>query len=513
MGNPSNNESVSRESSSSESVLLQKNDKRSFGRDVSKLVSGTVIAQIIGFCLYPIITRLFNPEIYGVYTLILSIVSIVTVIGCFRYEVALVLPEKDKDASSLLFACIFILLAVCLLCGVIITIFGSEIGVILNAPEICEYLWIVPVILFVSCFYTALRYWNTRKKRFGMQAATQVSQTLVSSGLQVGLGTVGFISPGSLLYANIFGNLTGTVLLLFSIAKRDIQVLLSGLSLSNIKMQIIRYKKFPLIDSWANLLNNLSWQVPTLLLSAFFSPAVTAFYSLGLMLLQTPMSLIGSSLGQVYFQRGAEEHRNGSLHLLLEDVTEMLLVLSIVPLALLLTMGGSMFGVVFGSDWTEAGVYCQILAVWAFVWFLISTTGGTTFSIVEKQELNMRFSVINLIARVAALVIGGVMHSVYLAIGLFAFAGVITYLYCIYLAFRETRASFIRVLKNSKMMFLFTIVIVGVTIVLNYIFHISGLVLIIISVVICLIYYPTLYRSSSVLRKYFSLPFLGKKSQ
>jgi len=502
MGSASNTE-LSSDDLSLDLNQSKTNDKRSFGRDVSKLVSGTVIAQIIGFCLYPVITRLFNPEVYGIYTLILSIVSIVTVVGCFRYEVAIVLPEKDKDASSLFFACIFILLAVCLLCGVIVTLFGSEIGLLLNAPEICEYLWIIPVILFVSCFYTVLRYWNTRKKRFGMQAATQVSQTLVSSGLQVGLGSAGFISPAPLLYANIFGNLTGTALLLFSIVKKDFKVLLSGLSISNIKKQIIRYKKFPLIDSWANLLNSLSWQVPTLLLSAFFSPAVTAFYALGLMLLQTPMSLIGSSLGQVYFQRGAEEHRNGTLHLLLEDVTEMLLVLSIVPLALLLTMGGSMFGVVFGSEWTEAGVYCQILSVWAFVWFLTSTTGNATFRLIDKQELMLYFSIINLLSRLGALIIGGLCQSIYLALCLFTLSGVITYGYSIYLTFRETRASFMSVLKKGLVSILIALFIIVASLTMNYLICFNGLILIIISVIICICYYLYIIRINETIQRYF----------
>ena len=222
------------------------------------------------------------------------------------------------------------------------------------------------------------------------------------------------------------------------------------------------------------------------------------------------MSLIGSSLGQIYFQRGAEEYRKGTLNHLLEDVTEMLLILSIVPLALLLTMGGSMFGVVFGSQWTEAGVYCQILAVWAFVWFLISTTGNTTFSIVEKQELNMRFAIINLIARLAALIVGGLLGSIYIALCLFALAGLITYSYCIYLAFRETKSSFIHVIRNSKMSILFTLIMIGITSVLNYIFHLHGIILILLAVGICAVYYLVLYRKNSVLSRYFSIPLLNK---
>lgn len=487
-------------------------DKKSFGRDVGKLVSGTVIAQIIGFCASPIVTRLFGPEIYGVCTLVLSIVSILSVIGCFRYEQSIVLPKEDRDASSLIFASLGILVGVCIISGLIMMLFGSEIGHLLNSTEVSSFLWVVPVILFVNCSYTLLRFWNTRKKRFGVQATTQVTQTLSSSGLQIGLGTAGLINPGSLLFSNIVGHLAGTLVLFWSIVKKDLQVIKSGLSFSNIKAQTIRYKKFPLIDSWANLLNSLSWQVPTLLLAAFFSPTVTAFYALGFMLLQTPMSLIGSSLGQVYFQRGAEEYRKGTLNHLLEDVTEMLLILSIVPLSLLLTMGGSMFGVVFGSQWTEAGVYCQILAVWAFVWFLTSTTGNTTYNIINKQELMMRFSIINLAVRLAALIIGGMCQSIYLALCLFTLSGIISYGYSIYLTFRETKASFVSVLRNGRTPILLTGVLIVISFILNYVLNLNAFILIGFAVLVCACYYLYLIRNNTTLGRYFpiNLKFLRK---
>jgi len=41
-------------------------DKKAFGKDVGKLVSGTVVAQVAAILTIPIITRIFGPEIYGV---------------------------------------------------------------------------------------------------------------------------------------------------------------------------------------------------------------------------------------------------------------------------------------------------------------------------------------------------------------------------------------------------------------------------------------------------------------
>ena len=187
-------------------------------------------------------------------------------------------------------------------------------------------------------------------------------------------------------------------------------------------------------------------------------------------------------------------------------------MLSIVPLALLLTMGGSMFGVVFGFEWTEAGVYCQILAVWAFVWFLTSTTGNTTYNIINKQELMMRFSIINLVVRLVALVVGGLCQSVYLALCLFTLSGVFSYGYSIYLTFRETKASFVSVLRNGKTPIILTGVLIVVSFILNYVVMVDALLLIVFSVVVCVCYYVYLIRNNITLEKYFpiNLPILKK---
>ena len=66
-----------------------------------------------------------------------------------------------------------------------------------------------------------------------------------------------------------------------------------------------RYRKFSLIDTWSNLMNEVSWQLPVLMLSVFFSPVIAGLYSLGFQMIQMPMSFIGNSIRQVFLQRSA----------------------------------------------------------------------------------------------------------------------------------------------------------------------------------------------------------------
>jgi lipopolysaccharide exporter len=74
----------------------------SFLINVIKLMGGSVIAQILGIIAAPIITRIYGPASYGISTLFASITSIIGVVACLRYEMSIMLPEKDEDAASML---------------------------------------------------------------------------------------------------------------------------------------------------------------------------------------------------------------------------------------------------------------------------------------------------------------------------------------------------------------------------------------------------------------------------
>ncbi len=401
-------------------------EKKSFGRDVGKLVSGTMVAQVVAICLTPIITRIFNPEIYGVASVFTSIVSIIVVIACMRYELAILLPKDDKDAGAVFLLCLIILVCVSLVCVPVMFLCGDWIAGLLGNSAVAEYLFLVPVAVFIDGLYLALRYWNTRRKRFGTQAVTQALQSVSANSLRFGFGTAGWVVPGALIGGQVIGQGIGTVILARQMLKNDLTLILGSFSPGNIKQQMVRYKKFPLIDTWSAFINTVSWQMPVLMLTGFFSSTVAGLYTLGFQMIQLPMSFIGSSISQVFFQRSAAAKDDGTLNRLVESVSEILLVVSICPAVLLLASGGTLFSFVFGSEWQGAGVFCQILAIWAIAWF-ISSPLSTLTSVLEIQGFGLKITTLNLVTRIISLAIGGIVGNVLLALVLFALSGIAVY--------------------------------------------------------------------------------------
>jgi len=189
---------------------------------------------------------------------------------------------------------------------------------------------------------------------------------------------------------------------------------------------VVRYKKFPLIDIWGALLNTISWQIPTLMLAAFFSPAVVGLYAMGNSVVRAPLNLVGGSIAKVFFQKASEAKTNEIITNVTERVFERLVAFGLFPLLMLSLVGEDLFHVILGAKWAEAGVYTQILAPWMFFTF-ISSPLSTLFLIFERQGTALIFQLALFLSRFISLYIGGRLGSVYMALLFFTFSGVIVY--------------------------------------------------------------------------------------
>ena len=73
-------------------------------KTISTLVSGTAAAHLLTSLAIPINTRLYTPDDFNTFSVFSSIVAILAPVACLRYDAAIVLPDSDEDAASLLYA-------------------------------------------------------------------------------------------------------------------------------------------------------------------------------------------------------------------------------------------------------------------------------------------------------------------------------------------------------------------------------------------------------------------------
>jgi O-antigen/teichoic acid export membrane protein len=260
-----------------------------------------------------------------------------------------------------------------------------------------------------------------------------------------------------------------------------------------------KYRKFALVDSWSALMNSISWQLPAFLLAAFFSPAIVGFYSLGFRLLQMPMSLIGSSISQVFYQRASRASTEGTLSTLAENVFRMLVIIGMFPILVLTIVGSDIFTVVFGRAWAEAGVYTQILGFWAFVWFISSPLSGV-YLVVEEYDFGFRYNFFNLATRLISLTIGGLLGSARIALMLFSISGILVYGY---LCLKMMSYSGVKISRALKIVFSNFILFVptGIVLLALKIVEINQILLVVISGVIIGIYYLYILKTDTQIKR------------
>jgi lipopolysaccharide exporter len=406
---------------------VRKRGRSSFAPDVMKLVGGTAVAQVLTVLVAPILSRIYPPDAFGTAAVFISIASMIGVIACLRYELAIMLPEHDGDAANLLAVSLSIVLIVTSLTAVIVLCAGDPILRMLNLPELSSYLWLLPLFVLPNGVFLALNYWNSRTRHFGRLSVAKIFQSGATNGIQLGAGVAGQAQAAGLIEGSVLGAVVATIVLGIQIWRDDRQEFMRAVHWPRMLEWAKRHRKFPFFTTWSALLNTLSWQLPTFLLAAFFSPTVVGYYALGNRMLRLPMNLVGNAISQVFFQRASESQQvDGDLASVVALLFRRLVAWGAFPMLLLAVIGQDIFIVVFGREWAEAGVYTQILSIWMFFVF-ISSPLSTLYSVLERQQSALLINMVLFVTRLVALAAGGLLGSARLALSLFAVSGVLVY--------------------------------------------------------------------------------------
>lgn len=397
-----------------------------FRSDAAKLVSGTVVSQGIAIASVPILAWFFDPDAFGLAAVFTSVVLILGVIACLRYELALVLPERDEDASNLLAAC---LLFPALIAGLLVPLvlwIRQPLAEYWKQPDLAGLLWLLPLAILFHGWLAGFSYWQTRNRRYVNQSIAKTSATFSQAVGSVAAGSLGQTTGTTLLIFQLLGQLISIVVLAVTTWKNDFRLFIRSIHPRLIFEQIVRYRKFPFVDTWSELLNIASSNLPVLLLGCFFPITVVGHYSLGHRLLNIPMSLVGRSMSQVFFQNATLAHRENRLEQLVGETSAYLLKLSFFPFLVITIVGSDLFALVFGTKWETAGLYAQILAPWLLFQFLYVPMSNL-LNVLQLQEMGLVLSLLLFVSRMGALVYGGFLDNPLVSLILFSICGCLLY--------------------------------------------------------------------------------------
>lgn len=160
--------------------------KGRFARDAVTLMFGALIAQIVPLMIMPILTRIYTPEDFGVFSLFVAVVTILGGFSSLRYELALMLPRREFEARNiaLLGFCLVLFFSICIYSVIFLINFFDE-GVLASMGG-AEYL--IPFAVFFIGVNSVLSYLCNRLGLFKVLSKTNAAKSISAATLQIVLG-------------------------------------------------------------------------------------------------------------------------------------------------------------------------------------------------------------------------------------------------------------------------------------------------------------------------------------
>lgn len=388
-----------------------------FFRHFMTIFSGGVVAQLISFLVEPVLTRIYTPEEFALFAQFISITTIFSVVATARYELAIMLPSNRRSSINILALSVLISFFVGILVLLLLILLGDKLVLIYQTDKLQVYMWIAPFSVFVAGVTQALNYWMLRYEQFSTISIGRVVQSVSNAMGNVGLGVLKWSTWG-LIASYIVGQLLSLFVFLRTFLKKDYKTL-KFVQRDEMKSMAKEYSDFPKINTWHAFTDIFQQSLVIMLLSYFFTAEDVGYYSRTYRLLIAPLALIGSSMGQVFFQRASKYvHEQQSLRpFVLKNV--LLISAFAIPLFLLIIFFAPwLFEWFLGKGWDKAGVMAQYMSPWLMFTMMVSPV-STLPLVLQRQKTAFMFSLIGNSLIILSIFVGGsIGHNIYWSLGI-----------------------------------------------------------------------------------------------
>ena len=144
--------------------FIDKLRQNSYIFQIITLMSGTLMAQALMFAFIPILTRIYTPTEFGLYSTFFLISSMLGEVSSFRYEQAIMLPKSNRDAEALLFLSEMITAIITAIVAIVIVLFYDFF---LDYFDGMDYLvWLLPLSIMIIGLTQIFDAYSTREQYY-----------------------------------------------------------------------------------------------------------------------------------------------------------------------------------------------------------------------------------------------------------------------------------------------------------------------------------------------------------
>ena len=359
-------------------------------KNIGLLAGSTAIGQLILIIASPIISRLYSQVDLGIFGLISAFSSVASVFVTLKYELAIVSAESEREALDLMAFSLLItfFLAIVSCCGLAFLIHFN----FYNFGAVSYFS--IPIAFLQVCVISAsgiFRYWFTRNENFELIGKISLWQGFGRGISQIALFS--FASSG-LLLGETLGRSLG-LSLSWSQSKVNSHIRKILTQEISVKSTLQRYRSFPTYVLPSSIIDILSVMLPLPIIAGLYGRESAGLYALAQRVIAIPLSLIGSSVADVFHSQIANLQRSERQKTLSAFwlMTRSLILVGILPAIILGVWGKPIFEIVFGNKWGQSGTMAALMTPWMLAQFVVSPISRLIL-VSEKQGFKLFYDVI-----------------------------------------------------------------------------------------------------------------------
>ena len=381
-------------------ALLETLRTKRSARGLVTVLAGGLTGQGLVVLASPLLTRIYDPSDFGLLGVFTALVAMLTVMSTWRLELAIPLPKEDGDAAAVAWAALSLTAVAAAVVGLVGAFFGESVAALLDAPGLDDVWWLVALSVAALGIAATISAWLVRTQAYGLLGGRNALQGVAQVSTQIGLGLAGAGAPGLLLglpVGRLFG--VGGLLTRGGLLRQRLP------TMGAVRAGLSRYRRFPLVSSWAALINSAGLQIPVLLISGVYGQASAGLFALAVRIVVAPTVLIGQAVSDVFVGEVGNLVRGDApdVERTLRSTAARLLAIGIVPALVVVVAGPWAFAHIFGAEWASSGTFAQLLVLGYLGQFVVAPT-SQILSLAEKQTWGLAWDITR-----AVLVIGGLL--------------------------------------------------------------------------------------------------------
>ncbi len=368
-------------------------------KNIVKISGGTLAGQIVSFITVPILTRIYNPEILGIWAILNSIAILVKSFSDLGMTNSLMTMENEEKIEITYRVISTIVIFISLILASIFSLYYKFISP-LNDMSLFFLFGFISVLMFTTQQIQLCYTWLNRIGAYDILMKNPLINGLMTGVFGIILGLLGCKK-----YGYFVGVIFGQIMTLINM-KRHLPKKIITINLKDFKDVLIMNKRFVKFQLPTNIISNFKNQLPILLIKAFWGTEILGYYSITLRLLRLPISLLASSIGRVFFQTTSKMKREGKEigNYVYQNLIKAMRI-GVLPMFLLKAFGDIVIIIFLGQEWEISGKMIQILSIQYFFSFLMMTVQGL-YIILNKQKYAMISSLLQAFAFLLGAVIG-----------------------------------------------------------------------------------------------------------